>query len=115
MTDLDFDFTAPGNFFQPDYRPPLQILGFRLVVTHRIPKLQLSPDCPVSDEVRKETNAWMIKFFGMKDVIEDSMVMVDHNNRRAYVNALTFNNIKNRVPNTKLRFGVVGRAVKETP
>lgn len=35
----------------------------------RIPKMQLSADCPVTDDFRKEMNAWLIEFFGYKDPI----------------------------------------------
>ena len=31
------------------------------------PKLKLSPDCPVSDEFRAETDAWLIERFGFRD------------------------------------------------
>ena len=35
--------------------------------TEKVPKIQLSPDCPVSDEFRAKTNAWYIEMFGYKD------------------------------------------------
>ena len=30
----------------------------------KIPKMQLSPDCPVTPDFRAEVNAWMLDFFG---------------------------------------------------
>lgn len=36
--------------------------------TTREPVIELSEDCPVSDEFRKKCNEWYIKMFGYKDV-----------------------------------------------
>lgn len=38
------------------------------------PKMQLSPDCPVTDDYRADTNAWMARFFGMWNPLEDNKV-----------------------------------------
>lgn len=35
--------------------------------THRSPKLEVSPDCPVSDEFRAEMDAWLVEQFGYRD------------------------------------------------
>lgn len=39
------------------------------------PKMQLSADCPVTDDYRADTNAWMIRFFGMVNPMKDDEVI----------------------------------------
>lgn len=47
--------------------------GYKVIIHKPVPKLQLSEDCPVSDDFRIEINAWLIDFFGYeKDSIIDS-------------------------------------------
>lgn len=50
------------------------LYGLRVVVHPDVPKMQLSLDCPVTDEYRKDTNAWMIRFFGMTNLISNGSV-----------------------------------------
>lgn len=40
------------------------LYGKKVVVAKSHPKMQLSDDCPVSDEFRKEFNMWLLEFFG---------------------------------------------------
>lgn len=47
--------------------PPLSILGLKVAVVKPQPKMQLSHDCPVTDDFRKEMNQWMIEFFGYQE------------------------------------------------
>lgn len=57
-----------------DTMAPDLLYGLRVVVHPDVPKMQLSLDCPVTDEYRKDTNAWMIRFFGMTNLIPDGSV-----------------------------------------
>lgn len=57
-----------------DTMAPDLLYGLRVLVHPDVPKTQLSLDCPVIDEYRKDTNAWMIRFFGMANLIPDGSV-----------------------------------------
>ncbi len=48
-----------------------QIFGMRVVEIPRRPKMQLSEDCPVTPEFRKEMNAWLLDFFGTVSPLGD--------------------------------------------
>jgi hypothetical protein len=45
--------------------------GIRVFVSPDVPKMQLSKDCPVTDDYRADTNAWMIRFFGTTNLLKD--------------------------------------------
>lgn len=47
------------------------LFGMQIIETTQkpIPKMQLSDDCPVTDDFRKEMNAWLIEFFGYREPI----------------------------------------------
>lgn len=49
----------------------LPLLGIQVVEAARWPKMQLSADCPVTDEFRAEMNAWMAEFFGYESAVPD--------------------------------------------
>jgi hypothetical protein len=55
----------------PTFLPPRrEIFGwpvYEIPVEYR-PKIQLSEDCPVSPEFRREFNQWLLEMFGAKDV-----------------------------------------------
>lgn len=55
-----FGFSGPNTLF-----------GMRVVEMPRRPKMQLSEDCPVTPEFRKEMNAWLLDFFGTVPLIGD--------------------------------------------
>jgi hypothetical protein len=50
---------------------PGTLYGCKIFVSPDRPKMQLSPDCPVTDDFRAEINAWMIEFFGVTNLIPD--------------------------------------------
>ena len=67
---------VPANI----YGDPTLIYGKRVVVNSAVtPKIQLSEDCPVSDDYRVEINQWMIEHFGMKYIIPDDQVLLIDN------------------------------------
>lgn len=68
-------YEIPANIYGDSHL----LYGKRVViVSASCPKMQLSIDVPVSEEVRKETNQWMIDFFGVKYSLPDTeILMVD--------------------------------------
>lgn len=60
--------------------PTKSIFGFNIIEAPRRPKMQLSEDCPVTDDFRKEINAWMIEFFGYDDTIKIGTAYMFGNN-----------------------------------
>ena len=48
------------------------------------PKMQLSADCPVTDDFRAETNQWMAEFFGMHPDIPNGYLIFDDAHKIAY-------------------------------
>lgn len=48
---------------------PQSLFGINLieVPTYTVPKLKLSKDAPVSDDFRKEFDAWLLERFGVRD------------------------------------------------
>lgn len=48
-------------------QPPIAIR-----ISPDIPKFQISLDCPLTDDFRKEMNAWCISFFGTTNLVEDN-------------------------------------------
>ena len=51
------------------------LFGNRVFITPDIPKMKLSAECPVSPEFRAEIDAWMVKFFGMENLLPDGKVL----------------------------------------
>lgn len=49
--------------------------GITFQVVPDRPKMQLSADCPVTDDYRADTNAWMIRFFGTWNPLKDDEVI----------------------------------------
>lgn len=55
-----------------------------------IPKIQISENCPVSDEFRAKANAWYVEMFGYKDqrpFIQDGYIF--HTSYGMYTNTRT--------------------------
>lgn len=69
------------------------LMGMQLYITPDIPKMQLSADCPVSPDVRAETNAWMIKFFGVTNTLLDGQTIADGQGR-IFVNPRTYRQLQ---------------------
>lgn len=44
--------------------PELTYMGYKVMIVPPRPRMQLSDDCPVTPEFRKEMNQWMADFFG---------------------------------------------------
>lgn len=40
-------------------------------VSPDLPKFQISPECPLTDDFRKEMNAWCLSFFGTENLLKD--------------------------------------------
>lgn len=54
----------------------LTLFGKRIFIDpNEVPRMQLSPDVPLTPEFRAEFNAWMREFFGMRSTIEDGVVL----------------------------------------
>lgn len=52
------------------FEAPENLYGKKICVNNmHTPKLQLSADCPVTEEFRQETNQWMESFFGVDYLI----------------------------------------------
>ncbi|MGC4396003.1 hypothetical protein [Hydrogenophaga sp. T2] len=47
------------------------MLGVKVVVSPDLPKMVLSQDVPVTDEFRREIDAWMLDFFGTWNMLPD--------------------------------------------
>lgn len=73
ITEMD---KVLGGRLEPNPLSVGSLFGMQIIETpqKRIPKMQLSEDCPVTDEFRKEINEWMIEFFGYK---EESIIPLD--------------------------------------
>lgn len=74
--------------------PPMFIGGIALYVHPDHPRMQLSPDCPVTDDFRKETNEWMREFFGVENVLKDGAIYIDQATKRHYCTPRTFETFK---------------------
>lgn len=55
---------------------PLLCAPFNVVVSPDLPKIQISNDCPLSDDFRAEMNAWCLSFFGTANIVSDTEVLV---------------------------------------
>ncbi len=64
--------------------------GLHVVVSPDVPKMQLSEECPVSDEFRTEMNAWMLQFFGVTNHVEDGQVFHMPHINQIIVNPRTY-------------------------
>lgn len=62
----------PSDF---GYNDKLTFRGCRVLISPDHPKMQLSEDCPVTPEFRKEMNAWMRDFFGVNNLIPDGQFL----------------------------------------
>lgn len=45
--------------------------GARVYVTPDLPKMKLSPECPVTPDFRVEMDAWLLSFFGVSNTVPD--------------------------------------------
>lgn len=72
----------------------LAMNGYTIRVSPDFPKMQLSIDCPVTPEFREETNAWMIRFFGMDNLIPDGEVYVMETLRIIQMNPRTYDRLQ---------------------
>tara|TARA_R110000868_G_scaffold281123_1_gene541502 strand:+ start:79 stop:306 length:228 start_codon:yes stop_codon:yes gene_type:complete len=43
------------------------LYGFNVIAATIRPKMKLPDDCPVTDDCRREINAWLLEFFGEAD------------------------------------------------
>lgn len=69
------------------------IYGMRVIIDDSVvPKMQLSADCPVTEDYRADTNAWMIRFFGVRKAIPDGQVL--NGKSRFIMNSCTWNALK---------------------
>lgn len=68
------------------------IMGINIYVVPDQVKMQLSPDCPVTEDFRKEINAWMVEFFGFGNLIKDGDIWKSP--EALYTNPRTFFNLK---------------------
>lgn len=68
--------------------------GLEVVVVGDHPKMTLSPDVPVTDEFRAETNLWMLRFFGTTCLVKDGETIVSRVNGKVFVNARTLHELK---------------------
>lgn len=50
--------------------------GMEMRVAPKAARMQLSENCPVTPEFRKEINEWMLEFFGTEDLIPDGQSYV---------------------------------------
>ena len=63
----------------------MMLSGFRVVEANSWPKMQLSKDCPVTDDFRVEMNDWMRDFFGVDCLVPRWQMILDKLNRVLYV------------------------------
>ena len=56
--------------------PTMTLYGLKVILSPDRPKMQLSKDCPVTDDFRKEINAWMVEFFGTTNIIPDGQMIM---------------------------------------
>lgn len=89
----------------------LAMNGYYVRVSADFPKMQLSIDCPVTPEFRDETNAWMIRFFGMDNLIPDGEVFIMETLRIIQMNPRTYARLERdldaaglKVPANQLEF-----------
>lgn len=69
-------------------------LGTKVFISHDIPKMQLSKDCPVTDDFRAEMNAWMRTFFGVTNLLEDGECLHDQLNNTLHMNPRTWDRVR---------------------
>lgn len=76
--------------FNPAHdQPPVFLGGVALYVLPDTPRMQLSPECPVTEDFRAEMNAWMVDFFGTTNVLRDGHIYIDMGTKRHYCNPRT--------------------------
>lgn len=71
--------------------------GLQVNVTEDRPRMQLSEDCPVTEEFRAETNAWMVSFFGTTNTIPDGIVYQNTTTFQLFCNPRTATLIRRAV------------------
>lgn len=77
LTDKDIEsmiekvnnFTGLNQRYSADPFRMNSIFGMKVIEAPRKPKMQLSADCPVTDDFRKEMNDWLIEFFGYESFV----------------------------------------------
>lgn len=71
------------------------LLGFQVIVSPDRPKMQLSKDCPVTDDFRREINMWMLSFFGTTNLVPDGQYIVLQEHKQVVMNPRTYAEFKN--------------------
>ena len=64
--------------------------GYRVCLTKDAPVRQLALDVPVSEDVRKSVNAWMVEFFGTTNMVPDGQVLVMEEGKAMWMSARTW-------------------------
>lgn len=72
----------------------INFMGTKVFISHDIPKMRLSEDCPVTDDFRAEMNAWMRDFFGVTNLLEDGQCLHDWLNNTLHMNPRTWDRVR---------------------
>lgn len=70
--------------------PPRFIAGMAVHVVPDMPRMQLSVDCPVTDDFRAATNRWLAEFFGLENPLKDDVIYHDHMTKRLFCTPQTW-------------------------
>lgn len=71
--------------------------GLQVNIVKDRPRMQLSEDCPVTEEFRAETNAWMVSFFGTTCNVPDGVVYQNTTTGQLFCNERTADLIRRAV------------------
>lgn len=73
------------------------ICGYKIIVAPDFPKMQCSPEFVrlQSPDLVAETNAWMLRFFGMRCMVPDGQVIMMDSTRNMTMSPRTFAQLRN--------------------
>lgn len=69
------------------------LFGMKVFVSPDVPKMTLSEDVPVTPEFRAYIDAWMLSFFGTRNLLNDGQVIVIEN-QSFHMNPRTYSQMK---------------------
>lgn len=68
--------------------------GVRIFVAPDHPKMKLAPGDYVTEQCRRETDEWLVRFFGVTNLIADGQVIGLPASNAVYVNPRTYRQLR---------------------
>ncbi len=71
--------------------------GVRVHVTPDVPKMKLAPGDYVTEQCRRDTDEWLVRFFGVTNLIADGQVVGSPTKGEVYVNPRTYQRLRQAI------------------